>query len=274
LLGLQTAAEFKVPGSDPNHGQRDVTALQTRDGRIWVFSSTGFGPGDNHIYCFTYYRGTWQGPTAISIQEDKWIGHINALEYQGKIWLFYDAEYSLKSAYYDGTWHGPYNIATEATLGKAIVDNGKFYIAWAYVDPVQNIWGSYIGLSSSTNGKNWVNHGPIASWPEPEATNWDPVLIKDRCYFKLIWAPDAGTKGQFIATSKSTNPTDPTSWSTPTKLTVASHGTENWWDFWPQPIRMGNGALNSIFLVYASERSKDGTNRIDSNIWLRMTLDL
>src|SRR4030042_895339 len=57
LLGLQDATEVKVPGSDPTHGQRDVAALQVSDGKIWVFSSTGFGPGDNHIYYFTYFVG-------------------------------------------------------------------------------------------------------------------------------------------------------------------------------------------------------------------------
>jgi len=113
-----------------------LSALQTSDGKIWVFSSTGFGPGDNHIYYFTYFDETWEGPTAIDIAESLWIGHINALEYEGKIWLFYDAEYNLKSTYYDGSWHGPYNIAAEATLGKAIVDNGIFYVVWAYLDAV------------------------------------------------------------------------------------------------------------------------------------------
>jgi hypothetical protein len=274
LPGLQDAIEFKVPGSDPTHGQRDVAAMQASDGKIWVFSSTGFGPGDNHIYYFTYNLGTWQGPVAVNIEESLWIGHINVLEYQGKIWLFYDAEYFLKSTYYDGSWHGPYNIASEASLGKAIVDNGMFYIVWAYVNPNTNSWGPYIGLSTSTDGISWTNIGQIVSWPAEGATNWDPVLIKEKRDFRLIWAPDAGSEGQFIATSVSRNPTDPTTWSNPVAITTAHFGTESWWDFWPQPISVSKSISNSVFLVYTSERSGDGTSKSDGNIWLRLGADM
>ncbi len=274
LLNLQDAAEFKVPGSDPAHGQRDLTALQASDGRIWVFSSTGFGPGDNHIYYFTYFEKTWAGPVPVGIEESLWIGHIDVLEYEGKIWLFYDAEYNLKSTYYDGSWHGPFNIASEATLGKAIVDKRIFYVVWSYLDAVGGIWGPYIGLSTSIEGITWTNHGKIAAWPAADATNWDPVLIKENGYFRLIWAPDAGTEGQFIATSVSRNPTDQTSWSNPTALTTAHCGAENWWDFWPQTAAAHGRALNSVYLVYTSERNTDGTSRSDGNIWLRLSSDL
>lgn len=274
LPGLQDAIEFKVPGSDPAHGQRDVAAMQASDGKIWVFSSTGFGPGDNHIYYFTYNLGTWEGPTAVNIVESLWIGHINVLEYKGKIWLFYDAEYFLKSTYYDGSWHGPFDIASKASLGKAIVDNGMFYIVWAYVNPNTNSWGSYIGLSTSTDGMYWTNGVQIASWPSLAATNWDPVLIKERKYFRLLWAPDAGTEGQFIATSVSLNPIDTTAWSNPVAVTTAHYETESWWDFWPQPISVSKSISNSVFLVYTSERGNDGTSKSDGNIWLRIGANL
>ena len=274
LPGLQKAVEFKVPGSNPLHGQRDVAALQASDGKIWVFSSTGFGPGDNHIYYFTYNQGTWEGPVAVPVEELLWIGHINILENEGKIWLFYDAEYFLKSTYYDGSWHGPFEIAAGASLGKAVVDNGIFYIVWAYVNPATDSWGSYIGLSTSTNGESWTNVGEIASWPADGATNWDPVLIKENRYFRLLWAPDAGTEGQFIATSVSRNPTDPTAWSNPVAVTTAHYEAENWWDFWPQPIGIGKSVSSSVFLVYTSERSSDGTSRSDGNIWLRIGANL
>jgi len=266
FLGLPKATEKLLPGSDASHGQRDVTALQASDGKIWVFSSTGFGPGENHIYYFTY-GGVWQGPTPIPIEEPNWIGHINALSYEGKIWVFYDAEYSLKSIYYDGTWHGPFDIAADATLGKAIVDRGKFYIVWAHL-VAPDIWGDYIGLSTSSDGMAWTNHGKIMSWPG--ATNWDPVFIKDSDSFRLLWAPDAGNEGQFIATSDSHKPTDPTSWSTPVQVTTASYGNENWWDFWPQPCKIWRGISRPLMLVYTSEGSSDGTKRIDGNIWLRL----
>jgi hypothetical protein len=216
----------------------------------------------------------WEGPVVINVDEPKWIGHINVLEFRQKIWLFYDAEYSLKSTYYDGSWNGPFDVAADATLGKAIVDNGVFYIVWAYLNIASGMWGSYIGLSTSTDGMTWTNRGEIASWPALGATNWDPVLVKERRYFRLLWAPDAGDEGQFITTSISRNPTSPTSWSDPMKVTTANYGTESWWDFWPQPIAVCGKALNPVFLVYTSERSNDGTSRSDGNIWLRIAFDL
>lgn len=133
LPGLQKAAENKVPMSDPNNGQRDVATLQASDGKIWVFSSTGFGPGVNNIYYYICDDGAWSGPTSISFEEPKWIGHIDAIENDGKIVVIYDAEYSLKALYYDGTWHGPFEIKSDATLGKAIVDNGIVYVVWSYL---------------------------------------------------------------------------------------------------------------------------------------------
>lgn len=276
LPGLQKAQEIMVPGSNSSHGQRDVAALQANDGKIWVFSSTGFGLGENQIYYFNYYDGSWQGPVAIDIdvQQGKWIGHIDALEYDGKIWVFYDAEYSLKAVYYDeGSWHGPFGIASDATLGKAIVDNGIFYVVWSYVDPDLNIWGGYIGLSTSDDdGNSWDTYGPIASWLG--ATNWDPVLIKDKNTFRLFWAPDTGIEGQFIATSKSTNPTGLSSWSTPVRVTTASYGDNKWWDFWPEPYKKGRGCEGSLCMFYTSERNSDGTEMIDGNIWMFIAVPL
>jgi hypothetical protein len=84
------------------------------------------------------------------------------------------------------------------------------------------------------------------------------ALIKDKNAFRLFWAPS--DSGQFIATSTSTNPMNPSSWSTPVKLTTAN----NWWDFWPRPYKKDN----LIYLFYTSERNSDGTARTDGNIWM------
>jgi hypothetical protein len=269
LPSLQKAPEIIVPGSDPNHGQRDVATLQASDGRIWVFSSTGFGAGDNHIYYYTY-DGVWSGPISISIEEPKWIGHIDALENDGKIWVFYDAEYSLKAVYYnEGSWHGPFDIASDATLGKAIVDNGKFYIVWASMSGGA---GTGIYLSTSTDGTTWTStSSPIAQWGAG-LTNWDPSIIKDKDTFRLFWAPS--NSEQFIATSKSSDPTNPASWSTPVRVTTASYGDNNWWDFWPEPYKKGRGCEGSLCMFYTSERNSDGTDRIDGNIWMFIAIPL
>ena len=150
---------------------------------------------------------------------------------------------------------------------KAIVDSGKFYVVWSYIDPSADIWGGYIGLSTSADGTVWTNHGPIALWSG--ATNWDPVLIKDRDTFRLFWAPDAGPEGQFIATSTSKTPTVLDSWSTRVQVTTASYGGNNWWDFWPEPFNRG-----STYLFYTSERNSDGTAMIDGNIWVYIVVPL
>ena len=264
IPGLEKATETLIPPTPLNNAQRDIAALQTDDGTIWVFTSTGLGVGtQREIYYYTY-NGTWQGPTAVPATV--LAAHISALEYQGKIWLFFDFGYTLKVTSYDEAttlWSSPNLIAGNATIAKAILDKGKFYVVWTYVNGV-DIWGSGIYLSSSPDGLTWSSTAnSIAAWPATEATNWDPVLTQDKGVFRLFWAPDAGTEGQFIATSTSTKPTDATSWSTPVQVTTASYGGNNWWDFWPQVYDKG-----AEYLLYTSERNSSGTARADGNIWM------
>jgi len=267
---LARATENLVPRSDlvTYNTQRDIAALQASDGTFWIFTSSGYGPSsDARIFYYTYDGADWSTPTAIDGTD--YAGHIDALEYNGKIWVFFDAwEYILKVTYWDGTsWSGPILISEKATIAKAIVDSGTLYVVWSYIDPnaIPPIWGGYIGLSTSSNGIVWSQPIQIASWTD--ATNWDPVLIKDRDTFRLFWAPS--NSEQFIATSTSTNPTDPSSWSTPVRVTTASYGPNSWWDFWPEPFKRG-----STYLFYTSERNSDGTAMIDGNIWVYMAVPL
>jgi hypothetical protein len=234
----------------PDNAQRDVAALQASDGRIWLFASTGLGPGAERSVYYYEYDGTWSGPTAIP--NTGYAAHIDALEYNGRIWVFFDIGYVLEVTNYDGsTWSTPTTIHTDATVAKAIVENGAFYTVWT------TSAGSGIYLSTSADGITWASTiSPIASWSG--LTDWDPVLIKDKNAFRLFWAPS--DSGQFIATSTSTNPMNPSSWSTPVKLTTAN----DWWDFWPRPYKKDN----SIYLFYTSERNSDGTGRTDGNIWM------
>lgn len=264
IPGLEKATETLIPLTPPDNAQRDIAALQTDDGTIWVFTSTGLGEGtQREIYYYTY-NGTWNGPTMVPATV--LAAHISALEYQGKIWLFFDIGYTLWVTSYDEAttqWSSPTLIANNATIAKAIVDKGKFYIVWTYVDGV-NIWGSGIYLSTSLDGASWSSTDEsIANWPSATATNWDPVLTKEGRAFRLFWAPDAGAEGQFIATTTSTNPTYITSWSTPVQVTTASYDGNNWWDFWPQVYDKG-----AEYLLYTSERNSSGTARADGNIWM------
>jgi hypothetical protein len=203
--------------------------------------------------------------------------HINASEDRGRIWVFFDVGYKLKVVSYDEAlvkWYiPPVTVADpDATVAKAIVDDGNFYVVWTTPS------GAGIYLPTSADGTNWSStSNPIASWSG--ATNWDPVLTKERDTFRLFWAPDAGSIGQFIATSSSKNPTDSTSWSAPVKMTVSSYGGNSWWDFWPQPYskeanqeRKKEGdkgdSKEATYLFYTSERNSTGTDRTDGNIWM------
>jgi len=261
---LQKAPETIIPGTPPDNAQRDIAALQSNDGKIWVFTSTGLGPGsERSIYYYTYEGGAWSGPVAVPNTD--YAAHIDALESEGEIWVFFDVGYSLYVLHYNGVWSPAVSIAPEATLGKAIVDSGTFYVVWVGYGPT-NGYATGIYLSTSTDGADWNTYGPIASWTGVP-TNWDPALIKDRDTFRLFWAPS--NSEQFIATSTSKTPTVLDSWSTPVQVTTASCGGNNWWDFWPEPFKRG-----SAYLFYASERNSDGTSMIDGNIWIYMAVPL
>jgi hypothetical protein len=263
IPSLRNTKEQLVPGSDlvDFNTQRDITALQASDGTIWVFTSSGYATSsDPRVFYYRYKHHSWSGPTPIP--NTSYAGHINSLEHKGQIWVFFDAwAYSLKVIHgNESGWSVPVPIRDNTSIAKAIVYRGKFYIVWSYVE--NNVsYGPYIGLSTSKDGTTWTNHGAIASWPG--ATNWDPVLIRDKKAFRLFWAPDAGVEGQFIATSMASDPTDLASWSAPVKLTIAKYGINSWWDFWPQPYYDG-----LTYLAYTSERNAAGTNMGDGNIWM------
>jgi len=281
LTDLQDAPEHKVPINPPySTAQRDVTALQTGNGRIWVFTSPGYGPEDTsnneiraiHYYILDHYR-TWTGPYSVlpGSYDGCGIGHIDVKEANSKIWLFFDDCYMLKVTSYDpsiGIWSNPVLINSTATLGKAIIARDNFYVVWVYLNAAQGAWGPGIYLSTSKDGKTWqTGSEPVAAWGEG-LTNWDPVIIKDKNEFKIFWAPS--DTEQFIAMTSSTKPSDPSSWSSPVRITSATSSGNSWWDFWPEAIKSGS----NIALFYSSERSPDGTSISDGNIWLLPSVPL
>ena len=272
LPGLLKATEKKVPGPAPDNAQRDVAALQAGDGTIWVFTSTGLGPGsDRSVYFYQFKDGTWSGPAPVPHTD--YAAHVDAIEKDGRIWVFYDIGYELFVISYQlgtGFWTSPVSVAPGATLGKAIAEDGSLYIAWVYIDPDQNLWGPGIYLSSSPDGTTWTHTtSPVAAWGTG-LTNWDPVLIKDRKIFRLFWAPS--DTEQFIATSSSSTPMDPASWSDPVRVTSASGNGNSWWDFWPKPIPKGRHGDGTLALLYTSERNADGTGMTDGNIWMEIAI--
>jgi len=271
LPGLLKATELKIPGPYPNNAQRDVAALQAGDGTIWVFTSTGLGQGtDRAVYFYQFKDSAWSGPEAVP--DTYYAAHVDAVEKDGRIWVFYDIGYELFVTSYPpetGVWTTPVSIAHHATIAKAMTDDGMFYVAWVYIKPPDE-WGPGIYLSSSDDGNSWTStQSPIAAWGNG-LTNWDPVLIKDRKIFWLYWAPS--DTEQFIATSSSSTPMDTASWSAPVRMTRAGYGEDTWWDFWPEPISKGRNGGGTLALLYASERNPDGTGMTDGNIWMEIAV--
>ena len=261
IPGLVAAQEKKVPGPYPHNAQRDVAALQAGDGTIRVFASTGLGEGtERFVYYYTFKAGAWSEPLAVPGTD--YAAHIDAVEKDGKIWVFYDFGYDLFVTSYSqktGVWSGPFSIHTDATVAKALLDGGKFFVVWT------TSAGSGVSLSTSPDGLAWVSTpNPIADWPG--LTDWDPVLTRDGKVFRLFWAPSNAE--QFLATTSSRDPMNPESWSPPVRLTTAMSGETGWWDFWPEPVQKGRTVTGSPALVFTSERNRDGTARIDGNIWL------
>jgi hypothetical protein len=279
LEGLKGAPEAEIPLEPPVEAwsaQRDVAALQDTDGKIWVFSSPGYGPEggtDRGILAYVY-DGSWTGPTIIrpGTYDGCGIGHIDALRFQERLVVIYDDCYTLKATSLDPAsgWSSPVTIAGKATLGKAVEVDGTLYVTWVFLDAEANQWGPGIYLSSSSDRTTWTQTSdPIAAWGSG-LTNWDPVLVKDRDLFRLFWAPS--DTEQFIAVTSSRTPMDPGSWSAPVRVTRASYGTNSWWDFWPEPVTKGRNGGGTLALLYTSERNQDGTRMADGNIWLEVTL--
>ena len=266
--GLRSAQDYKVPGNYPDNAQRDVSAIKTGDGTIWVFTSTGLGPGaDRSAYYYRYDSSGWSGPVIVPLTD--YAAHVNAVTDGDSIFVFYDIGYNLSvTVYRDQQWSDPVLVTKNATIGKGLSDRGKLYVVWSHIVESENVWGDWIGFSvSNDNGLTWQSYDQIAAWSG--ATNWDPALIKGTKVFKLFFAPDTGTgKQQFIAMSSSDNPEDTASWSIPVRVTNAQFGLNSWWDFWPDPLEIAEGRAIVVDLFYASERNSAGTAMTDSNIWM------
>jgi len=114
IPGLETAAETAIPLTPPDNAQRDISALQTKDGMIRVFTSTGLGEGTQRFIYHYSYDGSWHGPAAVPGTD--YAAHISVLETGGKIWVFFDIGYSVYWVTYDEAtleWSSPNLIANK-----------------------------------------------------------------------------------------------------------------------------------------------------------------
>jgi hypothetical protein len=261
--GSTWSSETLMSDSITGFTQRVVAALQDGDGNIWVFVSSGSSGTDQSIY---YYisedeGASWSDPVAIQYEDSPVTGgQIDALEDSaGVIWVFYsDSGTSYVTTNDDGaTWSEPELLDVDGSIPKAFVDGNND------INVVVIHGGN--GVYRWVHGGDWEGPQEIANSEEhPIWGDYDPVLYQHgNGVYRLYWAPyDDTAKSQWIQYVSSS---DGTMWTPATLVTKGRYDeTDYWWDFWPEVFE----DTGTTFLFITSERSNDGTERIDGNIWL------
>jgi hypothetical protein len=130
----------------------------------------------------------------------------------------------------------------DANIPKAMVDS-QGIVRLVMVKPGDG--GVY--ATSSADGLTFPPPALVAP-AEDGVINWDPNIEQNAggVYF-LYFAPDDGTGRQRIGVSSST---DFASWSPPHEVSPGQTGGAAYWDYWPDPVRIGS----QLVLFYTSER--------------------
>ena len=151
-------------------------------------------------------------------------------------------------------------VMLDRNIPKAIVDKHNGIIRLTYVDattyPSVDVY-----VNSSPNGLTFSGEH-LAVKAGPNESLWDPNLVQlDRGYL-LFMAPDrqAGSGRQQIAVSASP---DFVRWSRPRDITPGSKDGVEYWDYWPEPFRLGD----RVSLFYTSERGFDSNPTGIGHIW-------
>jgi hypothetical protein len=254
-----TWTEDALPTIPAGHGMGAFTpaAFQDSSGKIWVFyAANGVG-----VFYFTSTDNgaTWTGPTAVPNVPGYTIdNHMDAIKANnGDIWIFFTCypDNALYARKYDGTsWSSLIFVADPlsytATPRALQEESGAFKIVYIAGDPLQ------IYLATSTDGIIWTN-SPIINTPNDD---YDPALVKDGTTWRIFFAPYVPANDhQWLMTVSSA---DLTTWSTPVYVTAGYHGSNKWWDFYPEAVKIGSDLL----LFYASMR--DGAQRGDGEIYM------
>jgi len=257
--GVTWSAPIKMSQPITNFKQRDVSAFQDKNGKIWVFVSDGGGYGYIYYYTSVNNGASWNGPTTLW-RSGSSANHAWAITKNNSIAVFYQNN-GIKMVYstdLGSNWNGPVSVASTAGAGvpKAVWgSDGNIRVVWTNV-----VSGNGVGIYMSTsNGwTNWtMTAGPIA-----EASgyfDYDPYLYQDTYgRYWLFWAPwDSAAKTQWIEYEQSA---DGLTWTQP-KILMKRTGV---WEMWPVVSQDDAG---NMMVFYTSENNYN-SGRVNGNIWL------
>jgi hypothetical protein len=247
--------------------QIQASAIQDHTGKIWVFTSdwqSSYNYPSQFTFDIYYYTSndggmTWAGPTKLLPGgSDALAEHVDALEdSSNNLWVFFGGRWEVGGTWYtkssDGgaTWSARASIPSSGVIPK-VTKVGNFHV-------VSTDWNS-IKHSSSPDGATWTTNTVISTG----YTDCDPVIYQDASgNLEVFYAPSNDALGsQWIESMRSSD--GGTTWSCRTRLTAGGYGTTYWWDMWPEAFVDGS----KVYLFYTSERSSNGTTRIDGNIWM------
>ena len=250
--------------SDPSPSERDVSAFQSSNGTIWVFSASGYGPGSDNVIRYYTCNGTaWNGPTLVTSGGNNVTGgHVDVLEDSaGKIWVFYEDELALIYCMnHNGTaWSSSVQISETGKHGglpRAMIDDsGVFNVVWCG-------WtegGIY--RSTSSDGVSWSTPQLILT---SSYVACDPALVQDaNGTYRLFWSPwNSTTDSQWLEVVSSL---DGSTWSNSTHVTSGGYGDNYWWDMLPEAYLNPDG---DMLLFYTSEVASGSFVKGDGNIWM------
>lgn len=255
--------------------QRDLSAMQDSSGKIWVFASSGDSGTYRPLIKYSTTDGgeTWSDAASITIPGEpvdtnnplngSRLGHSHMIYAGGKFHLTFQTSggsvVKYTSSSDTSTWATAVTIhGSNHYVPKIMVEGNNIYVIT--VDgPNGEVW-----LAKSTNsGVDWTAikiGGTEGSW-----SDWDPFIARlPNGDLGVVWAPNVGSDGQQLKVMTSSD--DGGTWTTPIDFTDGQSGSEEWWDYWPQILVVGNTPRVTIF--FTSERSATAPEFNGGNIWL------
>lgn len=265
----QLAATNPDPTPDANPalpygGFRGRTIAATKNGnRVIIFwADGGF---ERELYKIEKPSGsdTFTAPQVVPVTET--VFNVEAITRGNQTFLYTEGTgpggYGVYAHTFTGNAAGPPVLVQEdRNIPKAIVDRKNGAIRLTYVD-ASNYPSVDVYVNSSTDGVTFAGE-TLAVKAAPNESLWDPNLLQVGDGYLLFMAPDrqAGAGRQQIAVSFSR---DFVTWTRPRDITPGVKDGVEYWDYWPEPYRLGR----KLFLYYTSERGFAGNPTGIAHIW-------
>ena len=163
---------------------------------------------------FTWSAPYFIGPHSGNYDEEQY--YPSAVEYNGKIWLFYsqrnqsagDTDFYVNYYLYNGTsWSGPYHLygngtdnESECYISTYVDRSGKLWVAWYSTGDNQNAhfgvvehsiylmyyngasWSGVIKLNETTIGSDINDYGPIPMGEDDQGNIW-VIYLEENSYY-------------------------------------------------------------------------------------------